>query len=138
MTDPPYWEVLAQTQNILAGRGFLEPFARVRDSRGGWRSLEASGTTRTRMLEDLYVRLGALAPEEAREALVVSQGSSDAHPSLLVLYHEVRDGAARRGIGVVTVQRRPAFLGPVRLWSGRAAVGALDWQEMQPRLWADG
>jgi hypothetical protein len=120
-------EALASARALLARRGNLMPFA----LRAGEAALHGEGASNTAQLEAIYQ---ILREKPEQPTLVVSEGSSNAHANLLVVYAEHPAFGAARGIGVISYRHKPLFIGPVCIRAGAVNLGALDWQTVTARI----
>jgi hypothetical protein len=111
----------------LARRGGLTPFAmRAADS-----VLDGDGQTNRDQLDDLYRRLAALPPAAV---VVISEGSSDSHKNLLIIYAETSDGQACRVIDAISFSKNPLFFGPILLRRGEASLSPVESTTLPPRI----
>jgi hypothetical protein len=114
----------------LERAGSLVPFALV--GPGGTVLEAAEGTRGSTALEALYRQLGGLPPAQA---VVVSEGSSDAHANLLVIYAEAAGGRAFRAVSVIRFARKTLWVGMFNLRKGRAELALLAREPVAARIW---
>ena len=120
---------LARTHAIgrLCRRGGLTPFA-ICDHET---VLDGDGHSNRDQLDDLYRRLGALPPGPM---VVVSEGSSDSHKNLLILYAESPDGSAWRVIEAISFTKKPLFFGPILLRQGQVNLQPVETIALAARI----
>jgi hypothetical protein len=122
-----------EAEDRLARRGGLTPFALTDDGQ----VLDGQGATNRDQLDDLYARLAELASGHGAPAcaVVVSEGSSDDYPNLLIQFAETANGQASRTIEAIDFLRRPLFFGPILLRKGVLRLAVLEANKMPCRIW---
>lgn len=118
----------------LARFGQLVAFGRVFDGARTMHEIDGLGDTGTARLDFVYQGLRDQAGR-ADAAIVVSEGSSDAHANLLIVFAETRDGLAARAVAPIAYARKPIWIGPIKARDGKVSLAPLAWEAMPARIW---
>lgn len=119
----------------LARYGQLVAFGRLLADGAVTQEVDGLGETGAARLEHVYQALRA-GSARAQGAIVVSEGSSDAHANLLIVFAETPAGGAARAVSPIAYARKPLWIGPLKARDGKVSIAPLGWEAMPARIWA--
>lgn len=125
---------LEEARFRLARFGQLVAFGQIIAQGRMAQEIDGLGDTGTARLDFVYQGLRDQAGQ-ADAAIVVSEGSSDAHANLLIVFAETCHGLAARAVAPIAYARKPIWIGPIKARDGKVSIAPLAWEAMPPRIW---